>query len=218
MKGAIFNNLENTANEQRIFVQQNDYTLLANLSGTVYATQGSMVAYKGDIDFDHKGAGLSRLAKTMATGESLPLMKITGSGDVYLANSGRLVHIIDLEEDELTIASRNVLAFTEGIDWDIGFMKGGIMGFAAGGLFNTNLKGSGSIAITSIGTPIVIPANGVEVFSDINSIIAWTTGLKVSIRSSFKAKSLIGLGSGESFQMSFSGQGYIIVQPGESIK
>lgn len=217
MRGNIFNNLENTANEQRIFVQQNDYALLVNLNGTVHAIQGSMVAYKGTVDFEHKGAGMSRLAKTAVTGESLPLMKISGQGDVYLAKYGALVHVIELENDELTIASRNVLAFTEGIDWDIGVIKGGVMGLAAGGLFNTNLKGNGSIAITSIGTPIVIPVNGDGVYSDVNSILAWTSGLNVSIKSSFKAKSLIGMGSGESFQMAFSGQGYIIVQPGEFI-
>ncbi len=198
-------------------MQQNPYTLLINLNGTVLAAQGSMVAYKGQVDFDRKGAGFSRMTKSAFTGESLPLMKISGIGDVFLARNGALVHIIELENDELTIASRSVLAFTDGIDWDIGVIKGGVMGLAAGGLFNTNLKGVGTIAITSIGTPVVIPVNDEPVYADINSIIAWTTQLNVSIKSSFKAKSLIGMGSGESFQMSFTGNGYIIVQPGEGI-
>ena len=216
MKGAIFNNIENTSNEQQIFAQQNPYALLINLRGTVYATQGTMVAYRGNVDFDRKGAGISRLAKSALTGEGLPLMKISGEGDVFLANNAQLVHIIELENDELTIASRNVLALTDGIDWDIGVIKGGVVGFASGGLFNTNLKGTGSIAITSMGTPIVIPVqDGAPAYSDVNSIIAWTAGLSVAIKSSFKAKSLLGMGSGESFQMAFNGQGYIIVQPGE---
>ena len=217
MKGKIFENFENTASEQQSFVQQNDYSLLVNLNGTVYAIQGSMVAYRGDISFDRKGTGISRMVKSVATGESLPLMQISGHGDVFLASNASLVHIIELENDELTIASRNILAFTEGIDWDIGLIKGGVMGFAAGGLFNTNLKGTGSIALTSVGTPIVIPVKNDTVYSDVNSIIAWTSGLNVSIKSSFKAKSIIGMGSGENFQMSFNGQGYIIVQPGEFV-
>lgn len=216
MKGTIFNNIENTSSEQQTFVQQSPYALLVNLQGTVYATQGTMVAYRGNVDFDHKGAGISRLAKSAFTGESLPLMKITGKGDVFLANNAQLVHIIELENDELTIASRNVLAFTDGIDWDIGVIKGGVVGFAAGGLFNTNLKGTGTIALTSMGTPIVIPVQDDQpAYSDVNSIIAWTAGLSVAVKSSFKAKSLFGMGSGESFQMAFTGQGYIIVQPGE---
>jgi len=38
-----------------------------------------------------------------------------------------------------------------------------------------------------------------------------TSALKTDI----KLKSLIGLGSGESFQMAFSGQGWVLVQPSE---
>lgn len=217
MKGNIFSHIENTTNEHQTFVLQNDYSLLVNLNGLVYATQGSMVAYKGNIDFDHKGAGMSRLVKSFATGEGLSLMTIKGQGDVYLARGAQLVHIIELENDAITVSSRNILAFTEGIDWDINVIRSGVMGMMAGGLFNTTLKGAGIIAITSIGTPIVIPVQGGGVFADVNSIIAWSTGLNVSIKSSFKAKSMIGLGSGESFQMAFEGNGYIVVQPGEGI-
>ena len=215
MRGKLFENIANSTTEHQIFVQQNDYTLLVNLSGTVYAAQGSMIAYKGSVDFDHKGAGIGRFVKSMATGEGMSLMKISGQGDVYLASRASQVHIVELENDELTITSQNVLAFTEGIDWDINVLRAGMMGFAAGGLFNTTLKGTGHIALTSIGDPVVIPVSGSDVFADVNSIIAWSAGLGVSIKSSFKAKSLIGRGSGESFQMAFSGQGYIVVQPGE---
>lgn len=215
MRGKLFENIENTNSEHQVFVQQNEYTLLVNLNGKVYAAQGSMIAYKGTVDFDHKGAGIGRFVKSMATGEGMSLMQISGQGDVYLASRASQVHIVELENDELTITSQNVLAFTEGIEWDINLLKAGMMGFAAGGLFNTTLKGTGTIALTSVGVPVVIPVNGSDVFADVNSIIAWSTGLNVSIKSSFKAKSLIGRGSGESFQMAFSGQGYIVVQPGE---
>jgi uncharacterized protein (AIM24 family) len=213
MHGDIFKNVENTSSEEKQFVLQNDYALLVNLNGSIHAIQGSMVAYKGDIDFSHQGAGVSRFAKSVATGESLPLMKISGNGDVYLARYAQQVHVIDLVDDEFTITSKNVLAFTEGVEWDISIIRAGVMGFAAGGLFNTTLKGTGTIAITTSGTPIVIPVDGTTVFSDVNSIVAWSTGLKTSMHRSFKAKSLIGLGSGEAFQMKFSGSGYIIVQP-----
>lgn len=216
MRGQIFNNIENTDSESSIFVNQNDYALLVNMNGdTVYAMQGSMVAFKGEIDFDYKGAGITRMVKSFATGESMPLMKITGTGDVYLAHSAHQVHVVQLENDEITIASKYVLAFTEGIDWDIDVIKAGVMGFAAGGLFNTTLKGNGSVALTTDGSPIVIPVDGNNVYSDVNSIIAWSSNLCVSIKSSFKAKSLIGRGSGESFHMGFSGKGYIVVQPSE---
>lgn len=215
MKGKLFDNIENTTSEDQVFVLQNDYTLLVNLKDTVHAIQGSMIAYKGTMDFNRRGVGMGRLAKSFATGEGLPLMEVKGQGDLYLSNAGQLVHIVELEDEALTITSRNVLAFSSGIEWDVNLLRAGLMGFAAGGLFNTTLSGKGPIAITSNGTPTVIKVDGDNVYADVNCIIAWSTNLRVSIKSSFKAKSLIGLGSGESFQMAFSGQGYIVVQPGE---
>ncbi len=218
MRGKLFDNIENTQSENLVFVQQNDFTLLVNLNGKVFAKQGSMVAYKGDIDFNFKGAGMSRFLKSVATGEGMSLMEVSGAGDVYLTNQANQVHIVELENDQLTVTSRNVLAFTDGINWDINVLKAGITGFAAGGLFNTTLKGTGTIALTSTGSPVVIPVKGGGVFADTNSIIAWSAGLNVSIKSTFKASSLIGRGSGESFQMAFEGDGYIVVQPGEGIQ
>lgn len=215
MRSQLFENIENTTNEGRVFVKQNDFALLVNLKGKAYALQGSMVAYKGNIDFDYKSIGASRLAKSFATGDSLPLMTMSGEGDVYLAQNGQMVHVVELENDTIYVNSRNVLAFSEGVDWNIGIIKAGMMGFATKGLFSATLTGTGSVAIMSTGTPIVIPVNGGEVYSDVNSILAWSTGLETSVKSSFKMKQLIGLSSGESFQMAFSGQGYIIVQPGE---
>jgi hypothetical protein len=35
------------------------------------------------------------------------------------------------------------------------------------------------------------------------------------MKTDFKMKSLIGKGSGETFQMAFSGQGWVLVQPSE---
>lgn len=215
MRGKLFDNTENTTNENKTFVAQNDFTLLVNLDGTIYAKQGSMIAYKGTVDFDYIGAGIGRFVKSVATGEGMSLMKVAGQGDVFLADRAAQIHVLDLENEALTITSRNVLAFTEGIDWDINVLKAGVMGFAAGGFFNTTLKGTGSISITSFGLPVVIAVDGNEVYADVNSIIAWTSDLQVSIKSSFKAKSLIGRGSGESFQMAFRGKGHIVVQPGE---
>ena len=46
--------------------------------------------------------------------------------------------------------------------------------------------------------------------------IEWDSpNLKVKGKSSFKASSLIGRGSGEAYQMAFSGQGIVVVQPSE---
>ena len=55
------------------------------------ACNGSMVAYQGDVHFEHKGGGLGRLLKKAATDEQLRLMQATGSGELFLAHRAMLV-------------------------------------------------------------------------------------------------------------------------------
>ena len=45
--------------------------------------------------------------------------------------------------------------------------------------------------------------------------IAWSGGVTTNLKSDVQAKSLIGMGSGESFQLGFSGQGWVLIQPSE---
>ena len=109
----------------------------------VMARSGAMVAYQGDVHFEHKGGGMARLLKKAATGESLRLMKASGTGEVFLANQAMLVHVLRLADESLTVNGANILAFEEGIDWDIQRVKGGAAGMLAGGLFNVHLSGTG---------------------------------------------------------------------------
>ena len=77
------------------FTPQNPRLLKIELSETtVMARNGSMVAYQGDVRFEHKGGGLGRLLKKAATGEGLRLMQATGSGELFLANQAMLVHVL----------------------------------------------------------------------------------------------------------------------------
>ena len=50
---------------------------------------------------------------------------------------------------------------------------------------------------------------------DPDALVAWSDGLKMKGKRSFKASSLIGRGSGEAYQLGFSGQGFVVVQPSE---
>ncbi|WP_243859074.1 AIM24 family protein [Actinomyces sp. ZJ308] len=45
--------------------------------------------------------------------------------------------------------------------------------------------------------------------------ICWSANLQPQIKSIFKMGSLIGRGSGESFQLAFHGPGFVVVQPSE---
>ena len=128
------------------FTLQNPRLLKVELSETsVMARNGAMVAYQGDVRFEHKGGGLGRLLKKAATGESLRLMQATGTGEVFLASQAMLVHVLRLDNDTLTVNGANILAFEAGIDWDITKVKGGTAGMLAGGLFNVGLSGTGSL-------------------------------------------------------------------------
>ena len=99
------------------FSLQGPRLLKVELSETsVMARNGSMVAYQGEVRFEHKGGGLGRLLKKAATGEQLRLMQASGSGELFLANQAMLVHLLRLGEDSLTVNGANVLAFQAGID------------------------------------------------------------------------------------------------------
>ncbi|HET9739560.1 MAG TPA: AIM24 family protein [Solirubrobacteraceae bacterium] len=198
------------------FTLQNPRLLKVELSETsVMARNGSMVAYQGEVHFEHKGGGLGRLLKKAATGESLRLMEATGSGELFLANQAMLVHVLRLTNDALTVNGANILAFERGIDWDITRVKGGTAGMLAGGLFNVGLHGTGMVALVSDGEPLRLDVSEAPTFADPSAAIAWSGGVTTNLRADVQAKSLIGLGSGESFQLGFSGSGWVLVQPSE---
>ena len=50
---------------------------------------------------------------------------------------------------------------------------------------------------------------------DPRAAIAWSGGVATTLRTDVQAKSLIGMGSGESLQLGFEGQGWVLIQPSE---
>jgi uncharacterized protein (AIM24 family) len=198
------------------FTLQGPRLLKVELSETsVMARNGSMVAYQGEVHFEHKGGGLGRLLKKAATGEQLRLMQASGTGEVFLANQAMLVHLLRLTDDSLTVSGANILAFQAGIDWDVTRVKGGTAGMLAGGLFNIHLRGTGLVALISDGEPVRLDVSEAPTFGDPQAAIAWSGGVQTSLKTDVQAKSLIGLGSGESFQLGFSGRGWVLIQPSE---
>jgi uncharacterized protein (AIM24 family) len=198
------------------FTLQGPRLLKVELSETsVMARNGSMVAYQGEVRFEHKGGGLGRLLKKAATGEQLRLMQASGSGELFLANQAMLVHLLHLDGDSLTVNGANILAFQAGIDWDVTRVKGGTAGMLAGGLFNIHLRGTGLVALVSDGEPVRLDVSEAPTFGDPQAAIAWSGGVETSLKTDVQAKTLIGLGSGESLQLGFSGQGWVLVQPSE---
>ena len=177
------------------------------------ARQGSMVAYQGQVDFAYQGSGgMSKFLKKTFTGEGMPVMKVTGQGDVFLADDASEIHLVTLEGDSVTVNGRNVLAFDSSLTWDIKKVEGASM--MAGGVFNTVFTGTGQIAITAHGTPVVLNVD-TPTYADIQSAVAWSSSLTTNVRRTAGAGSLIGRGSGEAFQLGFSGTGFVVVQASE---
>jgi len=198
------------------FTIQNPRLLKVELSETtVMAKNGAMVAYQGQVKFEHQGGGFGRLLKKAATGESLRLMKASGSGELFLASQAMLVHVVRLSEDAMTVNGSNILAFEAGIDWDVTRVKGGAAGMLAGGLFNIHLRGSGMVALVTDGEPMKLDVGEAPTFGDPQAAIAWSSGVTTTLKTDVQAKSLIGMGSGESIQVGFQGQGWVLVQPSE---
>jgi uncharacterized protein (AIM24 family) len=196
---------------------QNSKMLKVELNGEVMARTGSMVAYQGQVQFQALGAGgVGKWLKQKVTGEGVPLMKLTGRGDVFLANEASDIYLIDLEgNDALSINGANVLAFETTLQYDIKFVQG--MGMlSSAGLFNCVFSGTGRIAITSHGTPVVMQVDQ-PTYADPQAAICWSASLQTGYHraDNLGLGTLIGRTTGEAFTMSFAGQGFVVVQPSE---
>jgi uncharacterized protein (AIM24 family) len=202
---------------QEAFALQNSKLLKVSLNQiTIQAKLGSMVAYQGDVSFEHAGSGgMGRMLKKAVSGEGTQLMKMSGTGEVFLADTAQDIHLIKLENDAITCNGANVLAFDAGIDWDIQKVQGGASSMMAGGLFNMALTGSGWVAVISDGPPVLLNTGDAPTFADPQAAITWSSGVSTSIKTDVKLKNFIGRGSGESIQMAFQGAGWVLVQPSE---
>lgn len=206
----------NEVESQNAFSLQNSKLLKVELNQvTIQAKLGSMVAYQGEVKFEHAGSGgMGRMLKKAVTGEGQSLMKMTGTGEVFLADQAQDIHLIYLEDDFITVNGPNLLAFDTGIEWDIKRVQGA-SAVMSGGLYNTELKGTGWVAILSDGPPVLLNVESAPTFADTQAAITWSSGVTTAIRTDVNLKNLIGRGSGESIQMAFGGQGWVLVQPSE---
>lgn len=191
---------------------------VAMSGGEVLARAGSMVAYQGDLRFEALGSGgIGNLIRQRLTGEGVPLMRVTGRGDLFLANAASDVHLIDLDgSDGLTINGANVLAFDSSLSYRVARVSGAA-GFASNaGLFNCEFTGRGRIAITTEGAPVVLTVDQ-PTYADPQAAVAWSSSLQTGLKSNdtFNLGTLLGRSTGERVTLSFSGRGFVVVQPSE---
>ncbi|PWU50497.1 hypothetical protein DLJ46_06820 [Micromonospora globispora] len=218
MRSALFSaeNLEKESQQPGMRLQ-NSKMLKIELNGEAMARVGSMVAYQGQVQFQALGSGgIGKFIKQRLTGEGVPLMKLSGRGDVFLAELSKDVHIIDLEPgDALSINGSSVLAFDSTLQYDIK-MVGGMGMASSAGLFNCVFTGQGRIAITTKGTPVVLNVDQ-PTYVDPQAAVCWSANLQTGYHRAEQLGlgSLLGRSTGEAFTMSFAGQGFVVVQPSE---
>lgn len=205
---------------QGFFELENERMLEINLEGMVWTKMGSMVAYNGDIKFKREGVlehGIGKMLKKSLTGEGTRLTKAEGNGKLYLADTGKKITILNLQNEAIFVNGNDLLAFQDGIKWDIKLMKK-ITSIMAGGLFNIKLQGTGMIAITTHYDPMTLKVTpGKPVITDPNATVAWSEHLEPQLKTDMSFKTFIGRGSGESIQMRFEGDGFVVVQPYEEL-
>ena len=183
----------------------------------VWARTGSTVAYQGDVRFQKKSVGISKMFQSAMTGEGVDVMQCSGSGELFVADFASEIQVIYLENDSLSVNGANVLAFSNSIQWEIHRIqaRGAAM---TGGLYNVSLRGTGYVAVTTKGDPVALDVASAPTFADAQAVVLWTAGVSMDIRvDTGGLGSMLRGGTGEMLQMAFGGQGYVVVQPSENV-
>lgn len=147
MKGGLFGGLKRMIGGESFFVNrfvaeksnavlglappyQGDVTHV-RVNGTLYAQSGAFLAGSPDLEISSKWGG----ARSFFAGEGLILLRIEGSGDVFLSSFGGIEEV-DVN-GELVVDTGHIVAFEEGLNFTIS---------KAGGLKATLLSGEGLVA------------------------------------------------------------------------
>ncbi|GAA0523503.1 AIM24 family protein [Deinococcus depolymerans] len=213
-----------------VFELESSKMLEVKVNGRVWSKIGAMVAYRGRLEFQRastlrdlmggvrSGGGMGALlgaAMRLGSGEMGPLVSIQGQGVCYLADQGKEISIIRLSGDTLNVNGKDLLAFEDTVTHEI-TMQRSVAGMVAGGLFSVQVRGHGLVAILSHGQPLTLRVTPQEpIFTDPNATIAWSEHLRPDLRVSQDLRSMLGRGGGETLQMAFQGDGFVVVQPYE---
>jgi len=196
------------------FQKEHNRLLDIPLDGTVTVKAGSMVAYTGEVTFTGKSSaegGITGFVKEAVSGEGTPVMEAGGNSHLYVAENGKKVQVLTLNDGEsISVNGTDVPAFESSVDYEINTV-GSLSGMATGGLTNVYLTGPGDITLTTHGDPLVMTP---PVFTDPDATVAWSSNLSASIEMNKPFE--IGQDSGESIQMEFTGDDrFVVVRPNE---
>ena len=200
------------------FELESERMLEVKVRGRVWSKLGAMVAYSGNLSFKREGmleGGIMKALVRAVSSEMEPLAKIEGTGVAYLADQAKEITILKLQGDAVNVAGHALLAFEDTVQHKIARHRSAA-GMVSGGLFSVLLSGQGMLALLSHGRPLTLRVTvGETVYTDPNATIGWSEGLSPQLRVDSSLKTIFGRGGGETFQMAFTGEGFVIVQPYE---
>jgi uncharacterized protein (AIM24 family) len=201
-----------------VFELESSRMLEVKVRSRIWSKLGAMVAYKGNLTFKREGileGGVMKALIRAVSSEMGPLAKIEGQGVCYLADQGKEITVLRLSGDGLNVNGNDLLAFEDTVSHDITMHKR-MAGVASGGLFSVRLHGQGMVAILSHGTPLTLRVTPqTPIFTDPNATVAWSENLQPQMRVDTNLRSFLGRGGGETLQMVFQGDGFVVVQPYE---
>lgn len=203
-----------------VFELESERILELNLNGTVWMKLGAMVAYHGDVRFTRERMmehGLGTMLKRALSGESTPLAKVEGQGTVYLADHGKKIIVLELQDEAIHVNANDILAFQPTLKWDVVLMRK-VAAMLSGGLFNIRFQGRGLVAVTSHHDPLTLRVTPDRpVCTDPNATILWSGSLQPELKTDISFRTFLGRGGGEAMQMQFRGDGFVVVQPYEEV-
>lgn len=219
MQSPLFAYTENQSQER--YVLQNPQLLRAYLDGQndVLARKGAMVAYQGMIDFDGEYESHSRRNTRAHAGEKLDLMRCSGQGTVYLANLAQYIHLVDVDQDGMTVDSSYVLALDSALNYDVVAVDSQY-GVSGTGKYQLEIRGRGKVALMTSGKPLMLPVTPDKYVNvDSDAVVAWSSGLRVQLQAQTSSSGVWRRrgNTGEGWELNFVGQGYALVQPSEQL-
>ncbi|MGA5320294.1 AIM24 family protein [Streptomyces seoulensis] len=209
----------NDSQTQERWSLQNSQMLRVTLEGhdDLLARKGAMVAYQGMVEFDAEYRSQGQRRARSHTGEGLDLMRCHGQGTVYLANLAQHVHLLDVEQEGLTVDSSYVLAMDSSLHHEV-IAVDSLYGISGSGKYQLNITGHGKVALMTSGTPLLMRVTPDRyVNCDADAIVAWSTSLRVQMQAQTHSSGVWRRrgSTGEGWELSFMGSGFALVQPSE---
>ncbi|MEV0318703.1 AIM24 family protein [Streptomyces sp. NPDC050658] len=219
MQSPLFAHTEQQTQER--YTVQNPQLLRVALEGhdDILARKGAMVAYQGLIEFDAEYQSQGNQRARARTGEGLDLMRCHGQGTVYLANLAQYIHVVDVDQDGLTVDSSYVLALDSSLTHQV-IAVDSQYGISGSGKYQLNITGRGKVALMTSGQPLMMQVTPDKyVNADADAIVAWSNGLRVQMQAQTHSSGVWRRrgNTGEGWELSFMGQGYALVQPSEML-